>query len=306
MQKSKMLKKYIIGSTFALFVLIGVTVYVAMGIPPLDTSDEDKPMSLETNDKATGLNQSNNPTPDSSSQKDNGAAEDSGTAADEKTEFVTPGTIIDLTNWKLELPIDTSRSGTPDEVKFPELKTFSLDPFFTLNAAKNGVRLRGYVGGVTTKGSSYPRSELREMTNGGVDKASWSSSSGYHSMTITQAITHLPAVKNHIVAGQIHDASDDVIMIRLEGSQLFVESGGKSIGGLDSNYTLGTIFTIRIVATESAVNVYYNNILKVTYKKAGSGYYFKAGCYTQSNPSKGDSPDDYGEVVIYNLAIEHH
>ena len=34
--------------------------------------------------------------------------------------------------------------------------------------------------------------------------------------------------------------------------------------------------------------VYYNGVQKVTYSKSGSGWYFKAGSYTQSNPSKGD------------------
>ena len=36
-----------------------------------------------------------------------------------------------------------------------------------------------------------------------------------------------------------------------------------------------------------------------------TGCYFKAGCYTQSNESKGDKPESYGEVVIYKLVVEH-
>jgi len=51
--------------------------------------------------------------------------------------------------------------------------------------------------------------------------------------------------------------------------------------------------------------VYYNDILKVSYNKSGSGYYFKAGCYTQTNISKGDSASSYGEVTIYNLQVSH-
>jgi poly(beta-D-mannuronate) lyase len=117
-------------------------------------------------------------------------------------------------------------------------------------------------------------------------------------MQIRQAITHLPDVKNELVAAQIHDDSDDVIMIRLEGNRLFVESDGENIGDLDANYALGTIYTVKIVAEQSTIKVYYNDILKVTSNKNGSGYYFKAGCYTQTNTTKGDSADPY-------LAFDH-
>jgi hypothetical protein len=37
----------------------------------------------------------------------------------------------------------------------------------------------------------------------------------------------------------------------------------------------------------------------------GSGWYFKVGCYTQSNETKGDKPEAYGEVVVYKLKVTH-
>lgn len=136
-------------------------------------------------------------------------------------------------------------------------------------------------------------------------RASWSNTGGLHTMTIRQAITHLPDVKPHVVAGQIHDASDDVIMIRLERNHLFVEAGGDEIGVLDPAYVLGTPFTVQITARDGYIQVSYNGELKVHYNQSGSGYYFKAGCYTQSNPSKGDAADAYGEVIIYSLQVSH-
>jgi poly(beta-D-mannuronate) lyase len=159
------------------------------------------------------------------------------------------------------------------------------------------------VGGVTTSNSGYPRSELREMN--GSSAASWSNTSGVHTMTVTEAITHLPAVKPHVVAAQIHDAQDDVVMIRLEGSNLFVEQNGNSVGTLDAAYRLGTVFTVKLVAADGHIKVFYNGVLKLDVVRAGSGWYFKAGCYTQSNPTKGDAPDAYGEVVIYGLDVTH-
>ena len=218
----------------------------------------------------------------------------------------TPSEILNLSNWKLTLPIETSHPGNPDEIRQPELGTYALSPYFEVNGPKDGVIFRAYVGGATTSGSSYPRSELREMTNSGRQSASWSNNSGTHTMVIKQAITHLPAAKPDIVAGQIHDANDYVIMMRLNGKRLFVEGKGQFIGELDTDYNLGTIFTVKIVATEGRINVYYNDIQKVSYLKSGDGYYFKAGCYTLSNTTKGDGPGAYGEVVIYDLQVSHH
>jgi len=214
-----------------------------------------------------------------------------------------PADKLDLTNWKITLPIDKDGNKAADEIKQPALNSFSLIPYFNLSG--DGVAFRAYADGATTDNSGYPRSELREMTNNGQKKASWSNSTGSHAMTVTGAITHLPDVKRQVVAAQIHDASDDVIMIRLENTRLFVEAGGENIGDLDTNYALGKKFTVKITAQNKKINVYYNDIQKVTYAKNGEGYYFKAGCYTQTNLTKGDRASSYGEVVIYDLHVLH-
>ncbi len=214
-----------------------------------------------------------------------------------------PSQVLDLTNWKLTLPINTDHSGNPDEIIQPELAAFSLEPYFL--RVGNSVVFRANAGGATTSNSGYPRSELREMTNNGRDPARWSNTQGVHTMTIRQAITHLPDKKPHVVAGQIHDDSDDVIEIRLEGTRLFVESDGKDVGLLDANYVLGAVFTVQVIARDGHIYVHYNGEPKVDYDKKGSDYYFKAGCYTQSNTKRGDDPNAYGEVIIYGLQVSH-
>lgn len=214
-----------------------------------------------------------------------------------------PSKVLDLRNWKIALPVDTPHAGTPDEIKQPELAGFSLSPYFY--AGKGGVVFQAHAGGATTKNSRYPRSELREMAPGG-GNAAWSNTSGTHSMTIRQAITQTPQVKPHVVAGQIHDGSDDVIMVRLEGRHLFVEADGTTLGTLQDGYNLGTVFTVRIETSNGQIRVFYNDVLKVSYAHAGNGFFFKAGVYTQSNPSKGDSPEAYGQVVIYDLRVTHN
>lgn len=216
-----------------------------------------------------------------------------------------PSQVLNLTNWKLTVPTDSNHDNIADEINQPELATYTSSPYFVANSAGDGVVFRAYANGATTSNSNYPRSELREMTNNGADEAKWSSTSGTHTMTIREAITHLPSVKPGVVAGQIHNASDDVIMIELNNKTLYVENNGKNIGTLDANYALGTAFTVTIVASDGHLRVSYNGAQKVDFSKSGSGYYFKAGCYTQSNLSKGDSASAYAEVIIYGLSVSH-
>ncbi len=216
-----------------------------------------------------------------------------------------PSSLLNLTNWKLTLPISVSKGGAPEEITQPQLSNFSVLPYFQLNSQGNGVQFEAPVGGVTTSNSDFPRSELREMTNNGTAAASWSSNKGVNSMSIQEAITHLPSVRPQLVAGQIHGPKNYVILIRLNGSELFVEANGKNVGTLDNNYKLGTIFTVNVSASSGIIQVAYNGTTKAKYSNTGSGYYFKAGCYTQSNPTKGDSSNDYGQVIIYKLGVSH-
>src|SRR5689334_2747063 len=129
-----------------------------------------------------------------------------------------PGQLLDLTNWKLTLP--TGREGKPEEIEEPALSSFTNN-FFRLNDGRDGVVFTANAGGVTTSGSSYPRSELREMS--GPELASWSNTTGTHTLRLREAVTQLPKVKPHVVAAQIHDAEDDVIEVRVEGEHLLVE-----------------------------------------------------------------------------------
>lgn len=220
-----------------------------------------------------------------------------------------PANILNLTNWKLNLPVDDNGGTTGDsrEVKQPELATFSMSPWFNNNSDNTGVVFRANTGGATTSGSGYPRSELREMTTNGTVNASWSSTSGTHTMEIDQAITHLPVVKPHIVVGQIHGSSDDIIVFRLEGTKLFMDHNGSDGTVLTNNYVLGTRFKVKFVVSGGQVKSYYNDVLMETYSKSFSGAYFKAGAYVQSSCAtvSGESCSAYGEVVIYNVTVTH-
>jgi hypothetical protein len=215
-----------------------------------------------------------------------------------------PASILDLKNWKETLP--TGSDGEPDEVAQPELATYANAPWFTGNAGCDGVVFRAAVAGVTTSGSRYPRSELREMD--GADRASWSTTAGTHTMVIDEAITQLPNDKPQLVAGQIHDPDNDVTVFRLEDTKLYVTNGDDSHYQLvTDNYQLGTRFQAKFVAGGGQIKAYYNGTLAATVAVESSGDYFKAGAYTQANCDKSAPCADtnYGEVVIYGLTVTH-
>ena len=208
-----------------------------------------------------------------------------------------PGRLLDLKNWKLTLP--SGRRGKPEEIHGPDLSSFT-NQFFRLNEAENGVVFTANAGGVTTSGSSYPRSELREMN--GTEKAAWESTAGTHTLDVCEAITKTPTAKPEVVSAQIHDTEDDVLQIRLEGTTLSVQyDDGKGEAVLDPAYRLGTPFRVTIVVTADGIAVSYNGEHKTDIEKSGSGWYWKVGAYVQSNPSKGEAPDAVGEVVVYSL-----
>ncbi|MFI9815958.1 polysaccharide lyase family 7 protein [Saccharothrix variisporea] len=215
-----------------------------------------------------------------------------------------PANVLDLKNWYIGLP--TGQNEAPTNVYQPALATYSADPWFVATPDCAAVQFRAAVNGVTTSGSSYPRSELREMN--GTAKASWSSTSGTHTMVIDQAITALPADKPHVVAGQIHDASDDVSVFRLEGSSLYITNGDTSHHKLvTSNYVPGTRFQAKFVVGGGQIKAYYNGVLQTTITKSFSGGYFKAGAYTQANCTNSApcSDTNYGEVKVYGLTVTH-
>lgn len=228
-----------------------------------------------------------------------------------------PSAVLNLTNWKITIPFDANgkdgeQSEVAAEVKHPQFGSYALAGYFYVNATGDGVVFKAHAGGTHTKGSGFPRCELREMVENGTKTAKWQSSGGKHTMEIDQAITHVPQHKPHVVAGQIHSTGDydDVITCRLEDKRLLLAHNGKKGTVLTDKYVLGTRFKIRWVVENDQIKSYYNGVLVETYPLAFPDSYFKAGCYTQSaswgknNNHQADAAE-YGEVVIYGLSVWH-
>lgn len=229
-----------------------------------------------------------------------------------------PSKILNLSNWKITIPFDANgkdgeNSEVAHDIKNPEFINYTLPNYYFVNTTNDGVVFRAHAGGTHTKGSGFPRCELREMIENGTKSAKWQSGIGTHTMEIEQAFTHLPTQKKHVVAGQIHSTGtfDDVITCRLENTKLFLAHNGAKGTVLNEKYTLGTRFKIKFVVQNDEIKTFFNDKLVETYPIQFPDAYFKAGCYTQSaswgkNNNHNAEPSEYGEVVIYKLMVEHH
>lgn len=204
--------------------------------------------------------------------------------------------------WKITLPI--GKNGKPTE-DYPADTAYR--PWYGRDTSdRNWLLFRAPVDGVTTSGSGYPRSELREMNANGT-KAAWSSRKGWHNLSGAAEIRKLPGRKPSVVIAQIHDADDDVVMIRLDGTTLYLyESLGKGKGAtkhkLFSGYRLGATLTYSISAAAGGIRVVVNGNKVDIPGRLIDGGYFKAGCYSQANESNGTG---YAEVAHKGVRVRH-
>ena len=211
-----------------------------------------------------------------------------------------PGQLLDLTNWKLTLP--TGQEGKPEEIVEPELSSFTND-FFRLNEAGRRV-FTANAGGVTTSGSSYPRSELREMN--GREKASWSNTAGTHTMRVREAVTSSRRSSRTSSPRRSTTPRSDVMRGRLEGRACWCGTRRERRLRPSTRRTRSALPTrCEIPPPSGHIRVSYNGTQKADIVKSGAGWYFKAGSYVQSNLSRGDAPNAEGQVVIYALHVQH-
>lgn len=141
-----------------------------------------------------------------------------------------PGSVMDLSHWKITLPMDSNRDGKIDEVEPPSISRL-LEPRFFYANESGGVVFTAPNKAKTTSGSTNTRSELRQMIDPQGSKtkapgnnfalAAHSKASRYGSiggrLSATLAVNHVAVeAKNpdkkpafSVVVGQIHAGKDD-------------------------------------------------------------------------------------------------
>lgn len=241
-----------------------------------------------------------------------------------------PTTSVGLGYWKLTLPVtkDGTVSGPGNAVEITALEGIAVPPYF--NVTENSVSFRAPTDGATTKGSHYPRSELREMDGEG-DEYDWILSEGGH-LSATLQVDEIPKTKDGkpgaIVIGQIHGPDDELCRLYYEnGLVYFVDDKAgkglketkfilKSAAGKSSKIPLGKQFSYEIDATSErlAVSVKYGDVTytgtdPISSFWAGKALYFKAGVYVQvAKPGSkaGHIGTGAGAVTFFDISQPSH
>jgi hypothetical protein len=211
-----------------------------------------------------------------------------------------------------------------------ELATYNESPYFALDDTgvwtNFGIRLDA----VTTEGSDYPRSELRELDPDGTTLYGFNPTTGDHWMSGVSIIDTLARYKKAMVIAQMHDTVSDSIMIAsqnidsapypLDGLvKIVIRINGTGVGipVPIPLYTLGTPipWKIRVGAT-FGWQVYIGDMSTPFATAATTGIaltasglcYFKAGCYSNTNATVesdgGGSPSTF-YVKCRLRALQH-
>lgn len=212
-----------------------------------------------------------------------------------------------LTTWKIALPVsfdnppDSNHAG---EIKQPALDTYQLSPYFLLNTAKTGALFRAIAGGArTSTGTAYARSELRQM-KGSVSSplnADWNCSGVTTNMYLQQALLHTTTHKPEATIAQIHDSSNDNLMVKYfgpTGANGVTDTGTIQVAFnndsvqevLDASYKLGDPMSLKVAVVNGVMKVTYQNLRTnswaissaVSMTGVNGGCYFKAGMYIQA------------------------
>jgi hypothetical protein len=173
-----------------------------------------------------------------------------------------------------------------------------------------GVVFNCDVNGFHSSGSKYCRTENRmQSTKPGEwnPKNAWSSS-GDHRLAAELSIdTSKLATRKRGNGVQIHDGGDDVCQImKHETNGLgLMHSDGKKWESIDPNYKDGQRFAVEIQAVNNRIVVLYNGVKKVDIAKAGNGWYWKIGAYSQTGGAS-DYKEPAGarfKVTVYSCTI---
>lgn len=216
------------------------------------------------------------------------------------------GDIINLSIWKLHIPMDDNGDGVADEVTMPTLRLFEDPAFFHLSDSGDKVVFRARCGDPLSEDSKFPCSELQEMKKGGTEFTSWGTDDGkVHNMTISAAFNAAPEENPHVACARIAGKNEELLAVRLEGKKLLLKRSGTDPVVLDTDYELGTFFNLMIIADNGRIRALLERKQVMEWEVSKDELFFKAGCQTLSTPKNGDKPDAFGETEFESIYITH-
>ncbi|OJF90225.1 polysaccharide lyase family 7 protein [Pararhizobium antarcticum] len=235
--------------------------------------------------------------------------------------MINPNSNIDLTQWKLTLPVDSKGGFNGKAMEVTNFSKLVASDYFYFTTSGHLI-FSALADGATTSGSSYARSELREMN--GDKKAAWQLDQG-GTMTATLKVHAVPKFEDgtpgRIVVGQIHGSDDELIRLYYQGGRVYFmnDQAGKdnketkfifeNAAGKQPLISLGEAFSYKIDAHGSKLTVTifadgeeYTSTSKINDVWKKDVFYFKAGAYLGVNDDNGSGR---GEVAFLGLDFGH-
>lgn len=232
-----------------------------------------------------------------------------------------PSGNFNLSNWKITLPVDQSGTLSGSAVEVQNLSGYQNSKYF-YTGSDGAMVFYAPVDGATTSGSSYARSELREMN--GSEKAAWNLSSG-GSMGATLEVDAAPnrdGVGGRLVVGQIHGQDDELVRLYWENGTVYFVNDQAGASNSETKFTLKDStgatpdvslnekfsYTINAKGSTLEVDVHadgkvYESSTKINSVWQSDTFYFKAGAYLGANESNGSGA---GQASFYALDVNHN
>lgn len=258
---------------------------------------------------------------------------------EEEIDYLLPN--IDLSNWKVTLPI-----GNPTSVRPPEILDYAtnetLKPFFYNDSIDGSLVFYAYPG-ASTANSSYSRTELREQMVAGSDHVNWTFAQGGRMrgvLSVPEISVDENGKPHKVIVMQIHgrltDEQRDLIgeddnnappilkiywdkgRIRIKTKVVkdldatYEELLHTNAWGDDEGYTIPVDvghdkFTLEVIVSDGVMEIVFNELYSIVYnsihiQKWGIfENYFKAGNYFQSRDN-----GSFSKVKFYELEVHHN
>ena len=256
----------------------------------------------------------------------------------EEETYVLPD--IDLSNWKVTLPI-----GNPTEVTPPEILNYATNEIlkpFMYNDSINGALVFYTYPGASTTNSSYSRTELREQVDPGSNTTNWTFAQGgnmkgtlsmddiskesdgdYHRAMVMQIHGRLTNEQRDLIGENDNNAPP---MLKIYWQEGYIRAVAKALKNIDASeteilytdawtdgdsYTFSEYvgfekFTFEIKVSDGRMEVILNETVSKVFddihiQKWGIfENYFKAGNYLQTKDE-----GSFAKVKYYDLTVTH-
>lgn len=220
----------------------------------------------------------------------------------------SPSDYFDLSHWYLTLP-----DANATVVSTQQLTAGYSSNYFYAASWDGSMRFWAPVTGGTTSGTTYPRSELREMIDPNDMSVNWYAE-GTHVLTAACRVLQAPSSMK-IIIGQIHAfQSRPLVKLQWNNGKVRVQFKDYVTGSNDETVKTFTqapgygLIHYRIKEHDGVIYVTMNgetvshNFLATDPNWANVGFYFKAGAYVQDH----DGPSTEGGLVRFTrLDITH-